>query len=136
GRHRVVHDGSIPDSGSVIREPPGAVRPQWGRPDNVRHMSSSPVAVAEIVRSGVVEGHHYGSIVALDKDGEVDWSVGMIDEPVFPRSCNKPIQALGMLRAGLDLPPDLLALACASHSGESFHVEGVRRILAGAGLDE
>ncbi|NYG60714.1 L-asparaginase II [Nocardioides daedukensis] len=99
-------------------------------------MSSSPVAVAEIVRSGVVEGHHYGSIVALDKDGEVDWSVGMVDEPVFPRSCNKPIQALGMLRAGLDLPPDLLALACASHSGESFHVEGVRRILAGAGLDE
>src|SRR3546814_10090860 len=99
-------------------------------------MSSTPVVVAEIVRSGVVEGHHYGSIVALDTDGEVDWSVGMVDEPVFPRSCNKPIQALGMLRAGLDLPPDLLALACASHSGESFHVEGVRRILTGAGLDE
>ena len=32
--------------------------------------------------------------------------------------------------AGLDLPPDLLALACASHSGEPFHLEGVRRILA------
>src|SRR3546814_11033200 len=88
------------------------------------------------LRSGVVECHHYGSIVALDTDGEVDWSVGMVDEPVFPRSCNKPIQALGMLRAGLDLPPDLLALACASHSGESFHVAGVRRILTGSGLDE
>ena len=41
-----------------------------------------------------------------------------------------------MVRAGLDLPPELLALACASHSGEPFHVEGVRRILAAAGLDE
>jgi L-asparaginase II len=41
-----------------------------------------------------------------------------------------------MVRAGLDLPPDLLALACASHSGEPFHVEGVRRILASAGLTE
>lgn len=97
---------------------------------------SAPVVVAEIVRSDVVEGRHYGSIVALDTGGEVDWSVGMVDEPVFARSCNKPVQALGMVRAGLDLPPDLLALACASHSGEPFHIQGVRRILAGAGLDE
>jgi L-asparaginase II len=95
-----------------------------------------PVVVAEIVRSGFVEGHHYGSVVALDTAGEVEWSVGMVDEAILPRSCNKPIQALGMVRAGLSLPPELLALACASHSGEPFHIEGVRRILAGAGLDE
>ena len=41
-----------------------------------------------------------------------------------------------MVRLGLDLPPDLLALACASHSGEPFHLDGVRRILAPAGLTE
>lgn len=97
---------------------------------------SRPVVVAEIVRSGFVEGHHYGSVVALDADGGVDWAVGVVDEPVLPRSCNKPIQALGMVRAGLDLPPDLLALACASHSGEPFHIEGARRILGSAGLTE
>jgi len=94
------------------------------------------VPVAEIVRSGFVEGHHYGSVVALDLDGAVAWSVGVVDEPMLPRSCNKPVQALGMVRAGLDLPPDLLALACASHSGEPIHIEGARRILALAGLDE
>jgi L-asparaginase II len=94
------------------------------------------VPVAEIVRNGFVEGHHYGSVVALDADGSVAWSVGDVESPVLPRSCNKPVQALGMLRAGLDLPPELLALACASHSGEPFHVEGVRRILASAGLTE
>jgi L-asparaginase II len=94
------------------------------------------VPVAEIIRNGFVEGHHYGSVVALATDGTVAWSVGDTDVPVLPRSCNKPVQALGMVRAGLDLPPELLALACASHSGEPFHVDGVRRILAGAGLTE
>ena len=97
---------------------------------------SSPVVVAEIVRSGFVEGHHYGSLVALTADGSVDWSVGAVDAEILPRSSNKPLQALGMLRLGLDLPPDLLALACASHSGEPFHVEGARRILDSVGLDE
>jgi L-asparaginase II len=97
---------------------------------------SSAVVVAEIVRSGFIEGHHYGSVVALDRDGGVEWSVGAVAEPVLPRSSNKPVQALGMVRLGLDLPPELLALACASHSGEDFHVEGARRILASAGLDE
>jgi len=96
----------------------------------------SPVPVAEIVRSGFVEGHHYGSVVALAADGSVDWSVGAVEVPVLPRSCNKPLQALAMVRAGLDLPEDLLALACASHSGEPMHLDGVRRILAGAGLDD
>jgi L-asparaginase II len=41
-----------------------------------------------------------------------------------------------MLGSGLDLTGNLLALASASHSGEDFHVEGVRQILGRAGLDE
>jgi L-asparaginase II len=94
------------------------------------------VPVAEIVRNGFVEGHHYGSVVALEADGSVAWSVGDVESPILPRSCNKPIQALGMVRAGLDLPPELLALACASHSGEPFHIEGVRAILSAADLSE
>jgi len=99
-------------------------------------MSAPAPVIAEIVRSGFVEGHHYGSVLALTAAGEVDWSVGTVDVPMLPRSCNKPLQAVGMVRAGLELPPDLLALACASHSGEPFHIEGVRRILASAGLSE
>ncbi|WP_310962247.1 asparaginase [Nocardioides terrisoli] len=95
-----------------------------------------PVVVAEIVRSGFTEGHHYGSMVALGPDGSTAYAVGEVGAQILPRSCNKPIQALGMLYAGLALEPQLLALACASHSGEPFHIEGVRRILAGAGLTE
>lgn len=41
-----------------------------------------------------------------------------------------------MLRAGLKLEDNLLALAAASHSGEDFHVLGVRQILSRAGLTE
>jgi len=96
---------------------------------------SLPV-VAEIVRSGFVEGHHHGSVVALAADGTVEWAIGEVTAPILPRSCNKPLQATAMVRLGLDLEPELLALACASHSGEPFHVEGVRRILALAGLEE
>jgi L-asparaginase II len=95
-----------------------------------------PVVVAEVVRSGFVEGHHYGSVVALSGDGAAGWSVGDGTSPVLPRSCNKPLQAVGMVRLGLDLPTELLALAAASHSGEPFHLDGVRRILDLAGLDE
>ncbi len=101
-----------------------------------RGSGTGPVPVAEIVRSGFVEGHHYGSVLALDADGEVAWSLGDVTSAILPRSCNKPLQALGMLREGLDLDGELLALAGASHSGEEFHLEGVRRILAEAGLDE
>jgi len=96
----------------------------------------APVVVAEIVRNGFVEGHHHGSIVVVSADGAVDWSVGDIDSTMLPRSCNKPLQAVAMLEAGLELDGELLSLASASHSGEGFHLDGVRRILASAGLDE
>lgn len=97
---------------------------------------TEPVVVAEVVRSGFLEGRHRGSVVVTAPGGAVEWAVGVVDRPMFPRSSNKPMQAAGMLRNGLDLDGDLLALAGASHSGEPFHLDGVRRILAGAGLDE
>jgi L-asparaginase II len=98
--------------------------------------SARSALLAQVVRSGFVEGSHHGSVVALAGDGTELWRLGDPDRPVFPRSSNKPMQAAGMLRAGLELDGELLALASASHSGEPFHIDGVRRILAAAGLDE
>jgi L-asparaginase II len=95
-----------------------------------------PEVIVDVVRSGFVEGHHRGSVVALDADGQVAWSIGDVESPVYPRSCNKPMQAVGMLGCGLGLEGELLALAGASHSGEEFHLRGVRRILSAGGLDE
>lgn len=101
-----------------------------------RGVSAGHEVLVEVVRSGFVEGSHHGTVVATDANGGLDWAVGDAEAVFLPRSCNKPLQAVAMVRAGLDLPPHLLAMACASHSGESFHVEAVREILAAVGLDE
>jgi L-asparaginase II len=98
-------------------------------------VSGSPV-LAEVIRSGFLESVHRGHAVGLRADGTVAVSAGAVTAPVFPRSSNKPMQAVAMLRCGLDLDGELLALAAASHSGEDFHVAGARQILARAGLSE
>ncbi|WP_030414765.1 asparaginase [Streptomyces sp. NRRL S-1448] len=93
----------------------------------------SPV-LAEVVRSGFVEGRHRGSLVVLAADGSVETALGDVTAPVFPRSTNKPMQAAAVLRAGLELSGERLALAAASHSGEAFHLDLVRTMLAEHGL--
>jgi len=89
-----------------------------------------------VIRSGFAESRHRGSLVVLGPDGRPVLQAGDDTGPGFPRSANKPLQAAGMARAGLELDGKLLALAAASHSGEAFHVAGVREILAGAGMAE
>ena len=93
-----------------------------------------PLAVA--IRSGLVESVHFGALVVLGPDGAVELSAGDPDVVVYGRSSLKPMQASGMVRAGLELPDDELALVAASHSGEPMHVAGVRSILARHGLTE
>ncbi|MFI6936530.1 asparaginase [Streptomyces sp. NPDC050287] len=95
-----------------------------------------PPVLAEVVRSGFVEGRHRGSLVLLDADGAVELALGDVTSPVFPRSSNKPMQAAGVLRAGLDLSGVRLAMAAASHSGEPFHRDLVHKMLDEQGLDE
>lgn len=95
------------------------------------------VPLAEVVRSGFVEGVHRGSVVVLDATGTVIESAGDVKAPIFPRSANKPLQAIGMLRSGLRLvDPADLALVCASHYGEDYHVARVRALLRSSAIDE
>jgi L-asparaginase II len=93
--------------------------------------------LAEVVRSGFVEGYHRGSVVVLDAAGGAVAAAGDVTGPIFPRSSNKPMQAVGMLRAGLAYAdPADLALGAASHRGEPMHIERVRAVLRAAGLTE
>jgi L-asparaginase II len=96
---------------------------------------ADPILV-EVVRNGIVESVHHGRVAVTNPDGSLAASLGAEFAPMYPRSSSKPMQAVGMLRAGLDVTDELLALVCASHSGEEFHQQGVRRILAAHGLDE
>ncbi|MFI7072245.1 asparaginase [Micromonospora sediminicola] len=95
------------------------------------------VPLAEVVRSGFVEGVHRGSVVVLDGAGAPVAGAGDVTSPIFPRSSNKPMQAVGMLRAGLPLTdPADVALVSASHAGEEFHLERVAALLRRADLTE
>jgi L-asparaginase II len=96
---------------------------------------ADPVLV-EVMRNGYLESVHRGRVAITDPDGGLACSLGAEFAPMFPRSALKPLQAVGMLRAGLDLEGKLLALVCASHSGEPMHLAGVREILDRGGLDE
>ncbi|HEY0520081.1 MAG TPA: asparaginase [Ilumatobacteraceae bacterium] len=96
--------------------------------------SFAPVAITR--RSGFDESVHFGAVVGLASNGDIAFAVGDPASSIYPRSSNKPMQALAMVRAGLDLPDELLALVCASHDGTPVHLAAARRILALADLDE
>lgn len=95
---------------------------------------AAPLAV--VVRGGRVESVHLGHLVVLGPDGAVRLAIGDPEVTLWPRSSLKPVQAVAMVRSGLDLDDVGLALACASHSGTPEHLAVVRAVLAGAGLSE
>ncbi len=94
----------------------------------------NPILV-EVVR-GLVESVHRGSALVLDAGGQVVASAGDPNAVTFPRSAVKPLQAVGMLQAGLVLDGSRLAIATGSHSGEPEHADLVRTTLRAAGLSE
>jgi L-asparaginase II len=91
--------------------------------------------IAEVDRSGLVEARHEVSVAAIDVRGR-RFVGGDVDRPFFLRSSAKPFQATVSVRLGGALPPELLAVACASHAGDPVHIALVRAILDDAGLDE
>jgi L-asparaginase II len=97
-------------------------------------MTNPPLV--EVVRSGFVESVHRGALIITNPDGSVRFAVGDVERPVFPRSSNKPFQALGMLRAGLKVDDEDLAFATGSHNGEPKHVERALALLERHGLAE
>jgi L-asparaginase II len=97
---------------------------------------SHPALRAEVTRNGFVESVHWAHAVIVGPDGTVEQGWGATDAAIFPRSCNKPLQAVGMVRAGLGLRGPDLALVAASHNGERAHVDRVRAILEAAGMSE
>ena len=94
------------------------------------------VPLVEVERSGVVESVHTGHVVVLAADGSTRFSAGEPDQPIFARSSLKPLQAVGMLDAGLRQDGPELALTAASHSGSPVHLRLIEQTLAAAGLTE
>ncbi len=100
------------------------------------HEAETYAELARVIRSGFTESKHFGSLLALNADGTVALSLGVPDEEILPRSTYKPLQAVGLLEAGLRLKTEQLAVAIGSHVGASPHQEMVRSILDDFGLNE
>ncbi len=82
--------------------------------------------LAKVYRGDVVESVHRGHLIAVDGDGNAVLSIGDADTFTFTRSAAKPFQAIPLITSGaadaFGFSEEEIALACASHSGESRHV--------------
>ncbi|PWK75784.1 asparaginase [Aminobacter sp. AP02] len=99
---------------------------------------TNPVLV-EMLRGGLVESAHRGSVVVVDGSGKQVFAIGDTQQAVFPRSAVKAIQALPFVESGAadayGFGDRELALACSSHSGEVVHAELAKAMLTKAGLE-
>ncbi|GAA4283215.1 asparaginase [Brevibacterium daeguense] len=97
-----------------------------------RAADAAELAIVE--RSGFIESRHLGSAVVTDPDGQPVIAVGAPSEPVYARSCLKPLQAIACMELGVELRGEEAVLATASHRAEAGHVEIVSRMLESGGL--
>ena len=92
--------------------------------------------LAELIRSGLVESTHSGQLLLMAADGSDLLALGDVEAEIYPRSAIKSLQAAAMLRSGLNLNDEQLALVCASHGGTTRHQEVALEILRSVGLSE
>lgn len=94
----------------------------------------------EVTRGNLVESVHNVAACASNAGGVVFLSLGDIDRPAFLRSSAKPFIAAAVLQMGareaFGLTTQEIAVMTASHTGQPFHIQAVRSILAKIGLDE
>lgn len=91
-------------------------------------------------RGGQPESWLSGALAVVDDRGDVRARWGDPSVATFLRSSLKMVQAIPLVANGaadtFGLKPAHIALACASHDGEPFHLEAARYILAAAGVPE
>jgi L-asparaginase II len=94
----------------------------------------------EAIRGDIVESVHRVHVAVAHADQGLIASAGNPAHHSFVRSSIKMFQALPFVEAGgverFQLTGEELALCCASHGGEPFHVAAVRSILAKAKVAE
>jgi len=101
--------------------------------------ASMPIPLVEVTRGPLVECLHRGDLVVVDFQGRLLAWAGEPDRVSYLRSSAKPLQTLQVLLSGaadrFGFTDAELAIMCASHYGEPFHVAVVESILRKIGLD-
>ena len=90
--------------------------------------------LAKVTRGDLVESIHLGHLIVLNADGSTYLSKGSPELPIYPRSAIKSLQAAAMLKAGLKVEENELAIICASHSGSQSHIDLVTKMLTSRGI--
>jgi len=85
--------------------------------------------LAKVTRGDLVESLHLGHLIVLNSDRSTYLSKGSPELPIYPRSAIKSLQAAAMLKAGLKVELNELAIICASHSGAQNHIDLVTKML-------
>ena len=100
---------------------------------------AEPILV-DVWRGDQVESRHRGSVVVVDADNRLHFSLGDVGRAIYPRSAIKPLQALPLVEQGaaqaFALSDAELAFACASHNAESMHLNCLQVWLDRLGLQE
>lgn len=96
--------------------------------------------LVHVTRGNSIENIHRGNIAVIDRSGKLIAKAGNPYQATFMRSCSKPMQASAVLESGaaeqFGLDDREIAIMCASHYSEDFHVQAVLSILYKIGLDE
>jgi L-asparaginase II len=98
------------------------------------------VPMTRVLRGGMVESVHRGSVAVVDARGKLVAFAGDPATRTCLRSAAKPFQAIPLLEYGgrdeYDLTGEELALTCASHGGEPVHVSTAAALLRKGEFDE
>lgn len=96
--------------------------------------------MTRVLRGGMVESVHRGSIAIVDARGRLVAFAGDPGTRTCLRSAAKPFQAIPLLEYGgrneYELTGEELALTCASHGGEPVHVAAAAALLRKGEFDE
>jgi L-asparaginase II len=116
-------------------------KPNLFQPSELRSLPKEGLPIiVEVTRGTAVESRHNVHAVLTDHNGKVLGTWGREDHLTFPRSAIKALQATAFVTLGAHekykLTQKELAIACASHFGESTHTLVVDGLLKKAGLAE
>ena len=90
------------------------------------HSLSAGQPLIEILRNNMRESLHSGHLLILDNNGKIKLSLGNHNFLIYTRSAIKAIQTSAMVRCGLNISDELLALVSSSHIGSPLHL-GIRK---------
>ena len=97
----------------------------------------NPVLV-DVYRGNVLESFHRGVVCVVDKNDNVVFSQGDVNQLCYPRSAMKLFQVLPLIMLGgiskFNFTLAEIAIMCGSHNAEPEHIETVNSILQKIGL--